>query len=152
MRISQVARKNTVITLAFLTTAFGLFGCTQAVQLQTLGQEQYSIEQDMVVVYLDRVPELSEVGGSVIIECEDIPYSIIIARIGKSEYAVASNSCTHKGKQLSYDHKKSLFRCTGGRGRFNIDGSVAGGPPEKPLKIYPYIVDKERLVINCADV
>ena len=152
MRISQVARKNTGITLAFLTTAFGLFGCTQVGQLQILGQEQYSIEQDTVVIYLDRVPGLSEVGGSVIIECEDIPFPIIIARTGDCEYAVASNSCTHKGKPLSYDHKKRLFRCTCGRGRFNIDGSVAGGPPEKPLKIYSYTVNNGRLVINYAGI
>lgn len=59
---------------------------------------------------------------------------------------------TYKGKELKYDHKDSLFKCSGGKGKFNIDGSVAGGPPEKSLKIYPYIIEDSKLIINFSGI
>jgi Rieske Fe-S protein len=152
MSISLKAKRITGVTLAALTAAIGVFGCSQADNTQTLEEGQYSIEKETVVIFLDKIPELSAVGESVNIVSDDLSGSIIIARIDENNYVVASNHCTHKGKALNYDHKDCLFRCSGGKGRFNIDGTIAGGPPEKPLKIYPYTIKNERLMINLHDV
>jgi Rieske Fe-S protein len=152
MRISLKSKKITGAILAVLTTAIGVFACSDASQTQTLEEDQYFLEQEMLVVSLDRVPELSEIGGSVNITSEDLSHSVIIARLDENKYIVASKHCTHKGKELKYDHKDVLFKCSGGKGKFNIDGSVAGGPPEKPLKIYPYIIEDSKLIINFSDI
>lgn len=152
MRISLKFKKITGIILAVLTTATGVFACSDANQTQTLDEDQYLLEQEMVVVYLDRVPELSKIGESVNITSEDLSHSVIIARLDENNYIVASRHCTHKGKELKYDHKDSVFKCSGGKGKFNIDGSVAGGPPEKSLKIYPYIIEDSKLIINFSGI
>ena len=149
MSILLKAKKITSITLAALATSIVLFGCSPVVQTQLLNEKQYLIEKEKVVIYLDRVPELSTAGGWVNIVSNDLPFSLIIVRVDERDnYVVASNHCTHKGKSLKYDPKDKLFRCSGGKGKFNIDGTVAGGPPEKPLKIYSYTFENGRLIIN----
>ena len=153
MSISLIAKKITAITLAALATSIGVFGCTQAVQSQPLNEEDYSIEKEKVIISLDKVPELSTTGGWINIISDDLPCALIIAKADDGDnYVVASNHCTHKGKSLNYDPKDKLFRCSGGKGRFNIDGTVAGGPPEKPLKIYSYTIENGNLIINFSDV
>ncbi len=152
MSISLKTKKITGIILAALTTSIGIFGCSQVVQTKLLNEDQYSVEKETIVISLDKVPELSTAGGWVNIVSDDLPCSLIIARVDENRYVVASNHCTHKGKALKYDPKANLFRCSGGKGRFNIDGSVAGGPPEKPLKIYSYTIKNERLIINFSDL
>jgi Rieske Fe-S protein len=153
MSIFLKAKKITGITLAALATSIGLFGCSQVVQTQLLNEDQYSVEKGTVVISLEKVPELSTANGWVNIVSDDLSSSLIIARVDDGDsYVVASNHCTHKGKSLNYDPEDNLFRCSGGKGRFNIDGSVAGGPPEKPLRIYSYTIENERLIINLSDV
>jgi menaquinol-cytochrome c reductase iron-sulfur subunit len=48
-----------------------------------------------------------------------------------------SPTCTHLGCSVRWDAASSLFRCPCHGGTYHPDGSVAGGPPPRPLARLP---------------
>ena len=48
-----------------------------------------------------------------------------------------SPTCTHLGCSVRWDAASSLFRCPCHGGSYHPDGSVAGGPPPRPLARLP---------------
>ena len=119
-------------------------GCVAA----DLSPDRFSVEEGTVIVPLERVPELSLVGSAVSINDDILPFPIIIARVSEDRYVAAPSRCTHKGKPLVYDHKHGLFKCCRGRGRFDIKGNTAGGPPEKSLIIFSASVKAGSIMID----
>jgi Rieske Fe-S protein len=51
-------------------------------------------------------------------------------------YGAASPWCTHKGGELFYDAELGQLRCPSHGSRFFVDGAVARGPAESPLKAW----------------
>lgn len=47
---------------------------------------------------------------------------------------VLSGTCTHLGCAVQWNGAENQFQCPCHGGRFAPDGSVAGGPPPKPLR------------------
>jgi Rieske Fe-S protein len=148
MSVCQKTRRIGGIFTATLTALVSLVGCAQISETRELEHGHYQIDGNVVIISLDKVPELSQVGSSVNLADEILAYPIIIARVDKDKFIAASNQCTHKGKPLAYNHKDGLFKCSGGRGRFNLDGTVVGGPPEKSLIIYATAFKGDSLEID----
>jgi menaquinol-cytochrome c reductase iron-sulfur subunit len=48
-----------------------------------------------------------------------------------------SPTCTHLGCSVRWDAASALFRCPCHGGTYHPDGSVAGGPPPRPLARLP---------------
>ncbi len=48
--------------------------------------------------------------------------------------------CTHLGCAYHWSEDVKQFQCPCHDGRFNIDGCVIGGPPPRPLDVYPHQV------------
>jgi len=48
-----------------------------------------------------------------------------------------SPTCTHLGCSVRWDAGSDLFRCPCHGGSYRPDGSVAGGPPPRPLRRLP---------------
>ena len=135
----------------------GLNGCstiTGVGDTPPVEKESYNIEApaSKMVVYLDKIPELSDVGGAVKIVDESLGDNIIIARTGENEYVTASLHCTHRGVELEYDHERKLFKCSSAGGsKFTLDGKNAGGPAESPLRIYGNTVEGNTLIISLGE-
>ncbi|NIM91489.1 MAG: Rieske 2Fe-2S domain-containing protein [Candidatus Aminicenantes bacterium] len=125
--------------------------CSHLPTAPEIADHTYIIDGDMLIVFLNRVPELSLVGGAVTIDDHDLPNSLIIARADENEYVVASNRCTHRGKPLNYDHEALLFRCAGGKSEFALDGTVLKNPAEISLRIYPSLLEGDRLIIDLSN-
>ncbi len=111
----------------------------------------YSIEEDKVIVNLDRVPELSKVGGSASIMHDDERISVIVARFADSDYVVASNQCTHRERPMGYDNENRQLVCSSGKSKFMLDGSIVRGPAEQPLRIYRWSLNQDNLIIDLLD-
>ena len=112
-----------------------------------VGTNAYLLEGNTVKVMLERVPQLSRVGGSAAIMNDKDKIYLIIARTGENRYAVALNQCPHREKPFGYDHQSEIFICASGKSEFRLDGSIVKGPAEQPLPIYKWRLEQETLHI-----
>jgi cytochrome b6-f complex iron-sulfur subunit len=87
-----------------------------------------------VVLKLQENKELSNVGGSRIVETRDD--KIIVARVEEAKFVACSAICTHKGCQVVYEHSSKQFVCPCHKARYGLDGQVLRGPARLPLKSY----------------
>ena len=112
----------------------------------------YVIEGGAVRVALDKAPQLAAVGGSMKLINARLPTPIIIARTGKSDYAVVSLLCPHRGVEVEYRHEERRFRCASlGHSTFSTDGALQKGLATKGLTRYDARLDpadKNRLLIT----
>lgn len=60
---------------------------------------------------------------------------------------VLSATCTHLGCTVRWSDDASEFQCPCHGGRFNADGSVAGGPPPEPLRQLAARVDDGKIIV-----
>ena len=70
-----------------------------------------------------------------------------VRRTGESDFTVFAINCTHLGCPVNWQPEGSLFLCPCHGGVFYADGSVAGGPPPRPLIRYETRVQDGRLQI-----
>ena len=108
----------------------------------------YSLVGNTVTIMLERIPQLSQVGGSVAIRSDNDKIHLIIARTGEGNFVVALNECPHREKPLGYDHKAGAFICASGKSEFGLDGTVLAGPAENPLPIYQWRVERDELIVD----
>jgi menaquinol-cytochrome c reductase iron-sulfur subunit len=60
-----------------------------------------------------------------------------VRREGPEEFAAFTTYCTHVGCAVRWEEGAELFLCPCHGGAFYADGSVAAGPPPRPLDRYP---------------
>ena len=60
-----------------------------------------------------------------------------LRRDSESAFTAFSLNCTHLGCPVRWFADSKLFLCPCHGGVYNADGSVAAGPPPKPLGRYP---------------
>jgi cytochrome b6-f complex iron-sulfur subunit len=136
-------------------SACGLTGCatfTKVGDTPAIPAGAYLIERGRVRISLDQAPELTKSGGSVKIIDPGLPEPLIVAHAPDGTYAVVSLKCPHRGVELEYQPKQSIFRCASlGHSTFHLDGSRIRGPAKKSLTSYDArvpLLDKNRLVIQ----
>lgn len=105
---------------------------------------------------LRRVPEVWQTVGSVdqfpvgetrqivFEDASPLPWAGVAARTAawlrresETSFTVFAVNCTHLGCPVSWLPKAQLFMCPCHGGVYNSDGTVAAGPPPKPLPQYP---------------
>lgn len=73
----------------------------------------------------------------------------ILVRLGESEFAAYSQSCTHLMCPVNYQHEKKQFYCPCHEGFFSAtDGRVLAGPPPRALPRYPVEVRNGEIWLN----
>ena len=83
-----------------------------------------------MTVMLEKVPELSMVGGYAAIVNDVEQIYLIVVRTDEHEYVLASSQCTHRNKPLVYEHDVRLIRCASKKAAYRLDGSILKGPAE----------------------
>ena len=111
----------------------------------------YALGGNTATVMLERVPQLSRVGGAAAIANDSHRMHLIIARTAEDRFAVALNECPHREKPLGYDHQEGLLVCASGKSKFRLDGSIVSGPAEQPLPTYQWHLEQGRLLIDLPD-
>jgi menaquinol-cytochrome c reductase iron-sulfur subunit len=71
-----------------------------------------------------------------------------IRREGPDEFAAFTTYCSHVGCAVRWEEGAGLFLCPCHGGAFYADGSVAAGPPPRPLDRYPIRVRNGQVEIR----
>jgi menaquinol-cytochrome c reductase iron-sulfur subunit len=100
------------------------------------------------------------VGDTVAVTFEDaspLPWSGVTARTAAwlrrdnaTTFTAFAVNCTHLGCPVRWVQNAELFLCPCHGGVFNHDGSVAAGPPPKPLNRYPVRIRNGQVEIQTA--
>ncbi|MCH8332096.1 MAG: Rieske 2Fe-2S domain-containing protein, partial [Bacteroidetes bacterium] len=72
---------------------------------------------------------------------------IVIVRRSATDYIALSQTCTHLGCTVGYDHSTGTLPCDCHDSKFDIDGSVINGPAKKDLVLYNTQLDGDQLRI-----
>ncbi|MGA2879934.1 MAG: ubiquinol-cytochrome c reductase iron-sulfur subunit [Bryobacteraceae bacterium] len=75
-----------------------------------------------------------------------------VRRVGDDRFIAFSMNCTHLGCPVRWLADANLFMCPCHGGVFYADGSVASGPPPKPLNQYPVRVQNDEVQILTSPV
>lgn len=102
------------------------------------------------------------VGETVAVSFEDaspLPWAGVTARTAAwlrresaTEFTAFSVHCTHLGCPVQWVADARLFLCPCHGGVFNGDGTVAAGPPPKPLSHYPVRVREGQVEILTSPI
>ena len=71
-----------------------------------------------------------------------------LRRGGETDFTAFAVNCTHLGCPVSWLSDAKLFLCPCHGGIFNADGTVAGGPPQRPLWKHQVRVRNGRVEID----
>jgi menaquinol-cytochrome c reductase iron-sulfur subunit len=103
-----------------------------------------------------------KVGETVSVTFEDaaaLPWSGVSARTAawlrrddEASFTAFAVNCTHLGCPVQWFADPKLFLCPCHGGVYNADGSVAGGPPPKPLGRYPVRVHDGQVEILASPI
>jgi menaquinol-cytochrome c reductase iron-sulfur subunit len=103
-----------------------------------------------------------EVGSTVKVvyrDPEPLPWAGYVARNAAwirrnpgEELSAFSTYCTHVGCAVRWEERAQLFLCPCHGGAFHVDGSVAAGPPPRPLDQLPIRIRDGRVEIRTLGV
>lgn len=127
-----------------------------SITLGSIGAAIVSIPSVAFLLGLRKTPQLwqtvgkvedFELGSTVRVSFQDpssLPWAGVtsqtaawLRRVGDQEFVAFSISCTHLGCPVRWLATANLFMCPCHGGVFYADGTVASGPPPKPLSRYP---------------
>jgi menaquinol-cytochrome c reductase iron-sulfur subunit len=93
------------------------------------------------------------------VDASPLPWSGVTAktaawlrRDGQQSFTAFSINCTHLGCPVRWISGAQLFMCPCHGGVYNQDGSVAAGPPPKPLAKYPTRVRDGQVEIQTSGI
>ncbi len=75
-----------------------------------------------------------------------------VRRDDSDEFAAFTTYCTHVGCAVRWEEGARLFLCPCHGGAFHADGSVAAGPPPRPLDRYPIRIRDGRVEIRTEGI
>ncbi len=103
-------------------------------------KDSYRVEKGQIAVDLKKTAELAAIGGSTKLEflhpIVGTLTKIILIHPEETSYLAFANECSHKGKELEYDHSARMLRCVSRHSEFDLSGNVLNGNAEKSLKCY----------------
>lgn len=148
----QFLKKSSLTVAVGATALYGLNSCasfTKVGSTPVIDPGALKVNNHQLKIDLAKEPELSQVGGSIKIQNENIPEGIIVARVDEHMIEIASLKCTHRGVEVEYDQQNKRFECASiGHSTFSLDGENLGGPAKHPLKNYQASVEDGILIIN----
>ena len=74
-------------------------------------------------------------------------WAVWVRRTGEQAFTVFAVNCAHLGCPVSWSADANLFLCPCHGGVYYADGTVAGGPPPRPLFQYETRVQNGRLEV-----
>jgi Rieske Fe-S protein len=114
--------------------------------------DSFRIENGQIVLDLEKTADLTEIGGSAKMEFlhpgDGTPSKIILVHPEDASYLAFANNCTHKGKELEYNHSSKKLKCVSGHSEFDMNGNVLKGNAEKSLKCYATERDGDTLIVR----
>jgi cytochrome b6-f complex iron-sulfur subunit len=85
-------------------------------------------------------------GKSILVKADGKP--LLVIRLASGEYRAFSAICTHLACLVDWRKEQGDVFCPCHGGRFDLDGKVIGGPPPKPLPMYPVTVVENEIQVK----
>lgn len=127
-----------------------------SITLSSIGAALVAIPSVAFLLGIRKTPQLWQtvgsvddfkIGSTVRVSFQDpspLPWAGVTAqtaawlrRVDKQQFIAYSINCTHLGCPVRWLAEANLFMCPCHGGVFYADGTVASGPPPKPLSQYP---------------
>lgn len=129
-----------------MTTRREFFGTVAAAVGAMVLLEPGDAQAKTVAIKLSQVPQLNEVGGSVIVKIGG--EEIMLIRDGKGSVSALSPICTHAACYVSFNPKARTLDCSCHKSSFSLNGKVLGGPAPTALKTYRATLEADRVVVR----
>lgn len=112
----------------------------------------WSVQDNTVVVGMERAKEILRPGGAMRLEGKGLPHRILLFHGLDGKFYAVKNKCTHiGGRRLDLELGPNRIQCCSVMGSvFNYKGEVKSGPAKKPLTSYPVKAEQDRLIISLA--
>ena len=104
---------------------------------------QYKVGETVQVAYSDPSP-LAWAGLAA-------QTSLWLRRDGEADFTAFAVNCTHLGCPVRWLAEANLFLCPCHGGVYYKDGSVAGGPPPRPLVQYSVRVQNDQVQVLAGE-
>ena len=129
-------------------SALSVFGAqSDCCNTPHLELESYSIEENRVLIDLEKAASLAEAGNAAFIDKPEKNIQLIIVRPDDNKFVALSRFCTHGRQILSYNSHRRLLQCNSyNHSLFDLDGSVWKGPAPRPLDSFR--VEKENQLVT----
>lgn len=138
----------TVAAGACLCTKTGRSTVTGVGSTPSINPGAYDLTDDRIVIQLNKVTALSEVGGSIKILDARLKEPLIVARYGQSDYSAVAIQCPHRGVEVEYSAEDHGFECASlGASKFDLGGKKIKGFARKGLASYKVTFDGDTLSI-----
>ena len=112
-------------------------------------KECWTFTDGKVIVDLSRAPELSETGGAIRLEGNEIPERVLVIHGDDGNYYAFSNKCKHGGRRLDPVPCAGTVQCCSiGKSTYDYSGKVLSGSAKEDIIIYPVKFDDGKLIIE----
>ncbi len=109
----------------------------------------WRMEQDAILLDLNRAPELKSTGGAVRLEGQGLPERVLVVHGPDGQFHALKNRCTHMGRRIDPKPEgDSLECCSVSKSTFHFGGEVISGPAGEPLKAFPVKREGDTLQIS----
>ena len=106
------------------------------------------MEQDAILLNLNRTPELKSAGGAVRLEGQGLPERVLVVHGTDGRFHAVKNRCSHMGRRIDPKPEGNALECCSvSKSTFEFGGKVLSGPAGEPLKAFPVIREGEILRI-----
>ncbi len=144
---SSEGRRTFLVSAGAAACALGLSACmhTNAARVVVAPATAGAIR-----LRLAEQPELAAVGGAIKLKPEGLDDTILLWRLGPSEFAATSIICTHMGCEVEVADGGHALACPCHGSRYDVDGSVRHGPAQRALHRYAVEANETELTVHLA--
>ena len=109
----------------------------------------WTYSDNRIEIDLHKASELSNPGGAIRIESEDLPERLLVIHGDDGNYHAFRNECTHGKRRLDPVPGAGTVQCCSiGKSTFDYDGNLLGGSAKSNLTTFPAEVTDGRLVVS----
>jgi nitrite reductase/ring-hydroxylating ferredoxin subunit len=102
-----------------------------------------------VIIDLDRAPELSEVGGAIRLESDELPKHLLVVCGLDGEFHVFCNQCAHMGRRLDpVPGTETVQCCSIGKSTYDYEGNKLAGPAPRAITRYALEATDGKLIVT----
>ena len=108
----------------------------------------WSFSDGVLLIELEKAPELSEPGGALRLEADELPNKVLVIHGDDGQYHAFKNVCTHGKRCLDPVPGGGTVQCCSvGKSTYDYNGNVLRGSAKENIVVYPVKVDNGNLKV-----
>lgn len=132
-----------------LCHAFGGQPFSTCCNTPDLEPESWTLAEHRLTIDLAKAHTLSRAQSAAYVVAREGELQLVIVRSGRKSYHALSRLCTHGRQVLSYVPQRRRLMCNSfNHSQFYLDGTIAKGPAESPIRAYPCVLKGGTLEVS----